>query len=300
MLNSPSSRGRCGMSASAGYIKPAAWIHTYGTPVPFVMDIKTDNLSSGSTADNQFKIPLRSTQSYDFDIDWGDGSPIQNWISDEGPTHTYTVIGTYTVQILGKFPQIYFDNGNDRLKILDIKAWGNVPLTSLQSAFRSCSNLVITATDTPNLSNVTHLGATFRSCASMANIPNLHLWRTARVDTMNRLFQGCSIFDGVGMSGWDTRSLTNVGRLMLNAVVADVDISLWDFSNIGSANFMMDGSSFGTVNYDKALISLDAQSVTQNLNIGFGSAQYSPGAATTARTSLVVNDLWTITDGGPI
>jgi hypothetical protein len=37
--------------------------------------------------------------------------------------HTYDNPGTYTVSIRGDFPRIYFNNGGDRQKLLDIVQW---------------------------------------------------------------------------------------------------------------------------------------------------------------------------------
>ena len=51
----------------------------------------------------QISLPLTSNGTYDFYVDWGDGSPVVNvttW-NDTDAFHTYVVAGTYTVQIYG-------------------------------------------------------------------------------------------------------------------------------------------------------------------------------------------------------
>ena len=73
----------------------------------FITTWQTDN--SGPSDDDQITIPTFSGETYNYDIEWGDG------MSDTGVTgditHTYASPGTYTVSITGIFPRIYFDAG---------------------------------------------------------------------------------------------------------------------------------------------------------------------------------------------
>jgi len=41
---------------------------------PFIMSVKTDNTSAGSTTATQFKLPLPASGTYNFSVDWGDGN----------------------------------------------------------------------------------------------------------------------------------------------------------------------------------------------------------------------------------
>lgn len=69
---------------------------------PFVSTWKTDNVSSGSSTATQVKLPLVSTGSYNFVVEWGDGT--QNTITtwDQAQvTKTYAVAGTYQITIKG-------------------------------------------------------------------------------------------------------------------------------------------------------------------------------------------------------
>ncbi|NDC25650.1 MAG: BspA family leucine-rich repeat surface protein, partial [Proteobacteria bacterium] len=63
----------------------------------FVSTWNTNNTSTGSSASNQITLPLESTGTYNFTVDWGDGT--QNTITsgtDANRTHTYATAGTYT------------------------------------------------------------------------------------------------------------------------------------------------------------------------------------------------------------
>lgn len=45
-------------------------------------------------------------------------------------THTYPKAGTYTIAISGNFPRIYFNNIDDRQKILSVEQRGSISWTS--------------------------------------------------------------------------------------------------------------------------------------------------------------------------
>ena len=69
---------------------------------------------------------------YDFIIDWGDGTT-QAGVSEE-VTHTYASPGTYTIKILGTLPRFLTNGTNgDAEKLLSIDHWGNHCLELLLS-----------------------------------------------------------------------------------------------------------------------------------------------------------------------
>ena len=53
--------------------------------------------------------------SYDFTIDWGDGSATENYTgSNPDPTHTHTSSGTYSVDVTGSFPNLFWTDAATR------------------------------------------------------------------------------------------------------------------------------------------------------------------------------------------
>lgn len=65
---------------------------------PFIIQINTSNISSGSTANNQFQLPMISTGKYNFIVEWGDGN--NRFINSyNNVTHTYSSPGIYTIYI---------------------------------------------------------------------------------------------------------------------------------------------------------------------------------------------------------
>ena len=67
------------------------------------------------------------------------------------PQHTYAQAGTYQVKIteniVGGFPQVYFNSGYDCVKVVDLAQWGGNTWTSLDAAFMGCANMTISASD---------------------------------------------------------------------------------------------------------------------------------------------------------
>ncbi|MHA1714008.1 MAG: hypothetical protein ACTSXP_00050 [Promethearchaeota archaeon] len=59
-------------------------------------------------------------------VQWDDGSrdSITTWNQTE-TTHTYASTGIYKITITGTIIGWRFNNGDDRLKLLDISQWGH-------------------------------------------------------------------------------------------------------------------------------------------------------------------------------
>ena len=90
-----------------------------------------------TTAGESITIPTATDATYDYTIDWGDGSAVESGQTGNA-THSYATAGEYDVSITGTFPRIYFNNTGDKTKILEVKQWGSQPWTSMASAFYGC------------------------------------------------------------------------------------------------------------------------------------------------------------------
>jgi hypothetical protein len=142
----------------------------------FIFTVKTDN--AGTSASNQFTIPTSTsgiTQAFLYDIETSDGQTITG--NTGNTTITFPTAGEYDVKISGSFPYMFFADGGDKLKLLDIKNFGIYALgsTSQISAFWGCSNMDISATDIGHFENVTQISSGFngawRSCTSLTSFP---------------------------------------------------------------------------------------------------------------------------------
>ena len=161
---------------------------------------------------------------YDYEIDWGDGTVETNQTGSA--THTYATAGTYTVEILGDFPRIFFDNDGDKDQILTVEQWGDIEWTSMDKAFYGCSNLEVNATDGPDLSNCTDLGQMFAN-ASTLSTPDFTNWDVSTITEMNSLFNGATNFNG-DISTWNVENVTIMSSMFLSCKNFAGDLSSWN------------------------------------------------------------------------
>ena len=141
------------------------------------------------------------------------------------------------------------------------------------------------------------MNSMLRDCISFDQ--DLNSWDTSNVTNMSNVFVGCLQFNG-DIYSWDTSSVTNMQYMLYNCDLFDQSLAAWNIESVTNfTNFMQNATGLSTTNYDATLISWAAQSVSQNESINFGGSQYSVNAAG-ARQSLIDDDGWTITDGGPV
>ena len=238
----------------------------------FKFNMETSNVSSGSSGATSFKLPLGSGGTYNFDIDWGDGSSDTITAYNQSEvTHVYASSGAYLVEITGTCEYFSFGNGGDKLKILDVENWGGTNLTiNARYAFWGCANLTSSATDSPTVSG--DISFMFKQCPALVS----------------------------GLAGWDMSNVTSLISFLSYATAFNEDISGWNISGVTTfSNFLRRVSSFSTANYDALLIGWSAQTVQTSVTFTCNTQYTSGGTAEAARTTLTSSPQnWSITDAG--
>ena len=253
------------------------------TPPPsFSFTIDTTSTEAGSSAANQYRLPLMSTGTYDFYVNWGDGTlgdQITTWNQSE-VTHTYASSGTYTISIQavslsGGTPSVdhiswasqdgtTLSAANDRLKVQDITAWGNAVIYLNEYVFSTCNNLNITTTAEPTFGSRVLRSDTFNDCSSLAG--DISSWGTQAVITgdasifyqnggqnpnvnFNAKLTGSLFvsFSGASnfnssLSSWDVSSVTSLSRTFQNASSFNQNISTWDVSSVSNLSNTFNGA----------------------------------------------------------
>ena len=115
-----------------------------------------------------FTIPVNSSFTYNYNIDWGDGQTDTNVTGNI--THTYFTGSSgyeeFTIKITGDFPAFNFhssssNNFNDH-SVVEILSWGSIEWESFNSAFRGCKYMKIASdAGVPDLTNVGDLSDMF-------------------------------------------------------------------------------------------------------------------------------------------
>ncbi|TFG00813.1 MAG: BspA family leucine-rich repeat surface protein [Promethearchaeota archaeon] len=222
----------------------------------FISKWNTELTSVGSSADDQVKLPLISGGSYNFNVSWGDG--INNSITSSSQAlHEYDSPGIYTIIIEGTLIGWNFNDGGDKLKLLEISQWGDLQLGNSENYFMGCENLHLTATDALNLSGTTDLSRMFHSCSNLGNSGNLNSWDVSSVTNMAGMFYGASSFNQ-NISGWDVSSVTDMKWMFDGASSFNQDIGGWVVSSVTDMRWMF----FYASSFNQNISGWDVSSVT--------------------------------------
>jgi surface protein len=250
--------------------------NTYAA-LPFISTWKTDNLSTGSSTNTQVKLPLVSTGTYKFTVNWGDGNTdvITTW-NQAQVTHTYAAIGTYTITITGFIKGWEFNNLGDRLKIMKLDQWGCLrlgndmpPLDFNRGFFFGCENITYTnTTDILNLKGVTNVGGLFRRNYQTTKINNIEKLDVSKITNANNMFANCVRWDG-DVSYFNTSNITTMYNMLggQSAVfphgsftnMGNPDIGNWDTSKVTSMLIMF-GSQY---KFNQNIGNWDVSNVTE-------------------------------------
>jgi len=300
------------LGASAGSL--------YGNDMVLVM--------ATTTPDETVTIPCQNVGIFDASIDWGDGSTSAiTAYNDADLAHVYADADDHIIRISETFPNIFFNNGGDRLKLKKVLQLGSTGLTRLDSAFRGCSNMTEFLGGVVDTSAVTNMGFMFYSCSSLTTL-DVSGFNTSAVTNMRYMFNSCSSLTTLDVSGFNTSAVTNMGfmfyscsslttldvsgfntsavtnmRYMFNSCSSLLDAAIdgWNIEAVANFADFMTGVTLPTARYDATLIAWDAQNPIDGLSVNFGGSKYTLGSpAATARANLVSTDSWVLTDGGSV
>jgi surface protein len=196
-----------------------------------------------TTAGESITIPTKNGVTYNYTVDWGDGTIPTihtglaiNAVDATDATHTYTTTAVHTISISGIFPAICFGDASlvDKPKILSIEQWGIGVWTSMERAFNGCTSLQGNYTDIPDLSSVTNMNYMFENTYVFNG--SVTGWNVSNVTTMARTFATSLIFNG-DLSAWNVSNVTNMNAMFYRAQKLDQDLSSW---NVGKVTNMFD------------------------------------------------------------
>ena len=247
-------------NAFAGFADNSTWTFT-SFQRPFITIWET------TTANEEIVVPTESSQTYNYTINWGDGTIDTNETGNG--YHTYLTPGMHTVEITGDFPAIYFydEDDDERNKIRDIKQWGAIKWKTFYESFYECSNLTSTAVDVPDLSEVTNMQEMFYNASSFnGDVSN---WNVSNVTNMEGIFYNASSFNG-DVSSWDVSNVTNMYYMFEGASVFNRNLSAWDVSNVTDMRYMFSGAS----SFNGDVSSWDVSNVTNMKNLFNGASVF--------------------------
>ena len=203
--------------------------------------------NDGISADNQITFGATG----EFDYTWVDESNPNNaggGSSNGGTTITFPTSGIYELSITptgdNPFSKLSFGElsvSTDSQKLMEIRNWGNVAWSSFQYAYPYTLNLIITATDIPDLSNVTDMSYAF-AFSGIDTVPNLNDWDVGNIVSMRGMFFGSPFNQYIG--NWDVSSVADMHRMFSVAFNFDQPIGNWDVSSVTDMGTMFWNSGF--------------------------------------------------------
>jgi surface protein len=213
-------------------------------------------------------------------------------------TITLPSSGIYDLEVSAKevngFNRIAFNNGGDKLKITDIIQWGTIVWSSFRDAFYACRNLIVNATDIPDLSQVNDLSSIFRYSTS-AN-PDVSNWDLSSVTNMSNMFRDASSANP-DVSNWTFFNTTDISGMFRGASSANPNARDWDASKFSRMDKIFSSSNISVENLTACYENWSQLQLQQNVSFSAGSTKYnSSGQA--GRDILVNTYNWIIEDGG--
>ena len=247
-------------------------------------------------------IPTQNIGTFNAGVDWGDGT-IETITTYNGFSHEYAAIGDHTISITGTFPNIYFNNGGDKLKIKKVLNLGAVGWTRLNNAFFGCTNLTEFTAGSTDTANTSTMQTMFLNCSGLTSL-DVSTFDTSSVGNISYMFQGCSGLTSLDLSAFDTSSVATMLRMFnncnaLTSLVGAEDFIITGLNSTGSLTDFLTGGKMTTPQYDNLLVKWRAQDPFNGMTPSFGASTYTGGgAAATARQDLIDIDGWSISDGG--
>lgn len=170
------------------------------------------------------RLPLSTKGIYDFDIDWGDETPIEHYISSDC-YHKYKKAGDYTITITGTL-----QGWRGCSQLCWIKQWGCLMLTEDDHEFgyMKTNAIYISAKDAPNLSLTTSLSSMFECCGSLKG--RFNHWDVSNITDMTYMFSGCKFDEDI--SKWNVSNVRTMYGMFHSNNIFNHSLNDWDVSNV--------------------------------------------------------------------
>lgn len=198
--------------------------------------------------------------------------------------------------VLWTFRQVWPNPYGQNLPVIKYGSSDLYNLDSLSNMFQGATSF---NDDISNwdVSTATNLGSVFSGARTFNR--NIGAWDTSLATITSSMFLNATSFNQ-DISNWNVSSVTGMNSMFAGATAFNQDISAWTFNlNANLDNFMNNKSNYNPIFYDALLQNLASRSWagrTTAKTLGMGTNKYT--AAGAAHRATLVNDGWTITDGG--
>jgi len=137
----------------------------------------------------------------------------------------------------------------------------------MSRAFLGATNLVLNATDTPNLTAVTDMSLMFGFNAKFNG--NINNWDVSNVTNMRSLFVNDSIYNQP-LNSLDVSSVTNMSSLFSGATSFNQPLNSWDVSSVTDMSSLF----YGASSFNQPLNNWNVSSVTNMSELFIGATSF--------------------------
>lgn len=215
----------------------------FGQDKPMVMRVKFTETSFpwGFTGSSNFQYTTQKV-----------GTPTVSPIQTGTDGFAVDEVGEYLVSILPPSGNVSVNtsvlslNNPARENILELTNWGDIKWASVENLFYNAIQLGVSATDIPNLTNVSSLARMFYNCNALTEVPGINNWDTSHVTNISYMFQNAIRFNQD--LSFNTSNVTNMFGVFFRASAFNKSVS-FDTSNVT----LMDAMFFEATKFNQAL-----------------------------------------------
>jgi len=179
--------------------------------------------------------------------------------SPDAVTLSNLEIETGDVLTLEMAPQnlqrFYMGFNSDSDLLSGVTQWGAVAWVSMENTFLGCENMTISASDNPNLANVTNMSGMFKNAFSFNQ--DINNWDVSNVTTMEGMFYRAFAFNG-DITSWDVSSVDEMSDVFWKAESFNRNIGGWNVSNVVDMSSMFEDA----LAFNQDISAWDVSSVT--------------------------------------
>ena len=173
-------------------------------------------------------------------------SPVSEWSQSKG---------TITAGFSGDSP---YGVSNSKI-ITSVEIQGSIAPTTMRKWFNGCEYLKTADLSNIDASKLTDISQLFGNCKSLESVTFPENMRSAPLEHMRAVFNGCEKLTALDLSGWNTSKVTQMDNVFGGCkALTSLNVSGWDVSNVKDMDYIFSGCS--------SLTSLDLS--TWNVTLG--------------------------------
>ncbi|AUP80939.1 BspA family leucine-rich repeat surface protein [Flavivirga eckloniae] len=174
----------------------------------------------------------------------------------------------------------------------NISAWNVSKVTDMTLMFADAESFNQDIS-TWNVSNVTFMGGMFSRATSFNQ--NISAWNVSNVTNTDGMFLEATSFNQ-DISTWNVSNVISMQSMFLRAESFNQDISAWNVSNVIYMDFIFQGVTLSTKNYDALLKEWSSLALQNGVKFHGGNSSFCK--ASDDRAKIIADFNWTIIDNG--